>query len=105
MRELARRCTLAGLDVVEVCPADEGSQDRTALVASRVVREALGGIAIRRAARGGRRRPRLSVHPRRPASQRAPAVARRPPRARGSVSGARQPAPGRGDEVPARTRA
>jgi len=49
VRELARRCTLAGVDVVEVCPADEGSRDRTALIGSRVVREALGGVAARRA--------------------------------------------------------
>ena len=55
MRELSRRCALAGLDVVEVCPGAEGSQDRTALVASRVVREALDGVAARRAclSRGG----------------------------------------------------
>ena len=50
VRELASRCTLAGLDVVEVSPMEEGSDDRTALVASRVVRQALGGVAVRRAA-------------------------------------------------------
>jgi agmatinase len=53
VRELARRCALAGLDVVEVSPQEEGSHDPTALVASRVVREALGGIALRRAALSG----------------------------------------------------
>jgi agmatinase len=50
VRELATRCTLAGVDVVEVSPLQEGSHDPTALVASRVVRAALDGIARRRAA-------------------------------------------------------
>jgi agmatinase len=47
-RELARRLELVGLDVVEVLPTAIGSADITALVADRVVREALTGIALRR---------------------------------------------------------
>jgi len=48
-RELARRLELVGMDVVEVLPTAIGSADVTALVADRVVREALTGIAQRRA--------------------------------------------------------
>jgi len=48
-REIARRLELVGLDVVEVLPTAIGSADVTALVADRVVREALTGIAQRRA--------------------------------------------------------
>jgi hypothetical protein len=40
---------LAGADVVEVLPTAIGSADVTALVAERVVRELLTGIALRRA--------------------------------------------------------
>jgi len=47
-RELARRVELVGLDVVEVIPTAVGSADVTALVADRVVREALTGVALRR---------------------------------------------------------
>jgi agmatinase len=47
-RELARRLELVGLDVVEVIPTAVGSADVTALVADRVVREALTGVALRR---------------------------------------------------------
>jgi agmatinase len=47
-REAARRLELAGADVVEVLPAAIGSADITALVAERVVREVLTGIALRR---------------------------------------------------------
>jgi agmatinase len=49
-RELASRVTLVGLDVVEVLPASVGSADVTALVADRIVREALTGVALRRRA-------------------------------------------------------
>ena len=42
-RELARRLELVGMDVVEVLPTAIGSADVTALVADRVVREALTG--------------------------------------------------------------
>ena len=45
-RELARRLELVGMDVVEVIPTAVGSADVTALVADRVVREALTGIAL-----------------------------------------------------------
>ena len=47
-RELARRLELAGMDVVEVIPTAVGSADVTALVADRIVREALTGVALRR---------------------------------------------------------
>lgn len=47
-RELAGRLELVGVDVVEVLPTAVGSADVTALVADRVVREALTGIALRR---------------------------------------------------------
>jgi agmatinase len=47
-RELASRLELAGADVVEVLPTAVGSADVTALVAERVVREILTGLALRR---------------------------------------------------------
>jgi arginase family enzyme len=47
-REIARRLELVGMDVVEVIPTAVGSADVTALVADRVVREALTGMAVRR---------------------------------------------------------
>ncbi len=48
VRAVAERLRLVGLDVVEVIPTAVGSADITALVAERVVREALTGIACRR---------------------------------------------------------
>ena len=48
-RQIAARLEVVGVDVVEVLPAAIGSADITALVADRVVREALTGIAQRRA--------------------------------------------------------
>ena len=47
-REVARRARLVGADVVEVLPTAIGSADVTALVAERVVREILTGLALRR---------------------------------------------------------
>jgi agmatinase len=47
-REVAHRLELVGMDVVEVVPTAVGSADVTALVADRIVREALTGIALRR---------------------------------------------------------
>ena len=47
-REVAARVDLVGADVVEVLPTLIGSQDITALVAGRIARELLTGIAIRR---------------------------------------------------------
>ena len=47
-RELARRLELVGMDVVEVIPTAVGSADVTALVADRIVRETLTGVALRR---------------------------------------------------------
>jgi len=47
-RELASRLNLVGMDVVEAIPTAVGSADITALVADRIVREALTGIALRR---------------------------------------------------------
>jgi agmatinase len=50
VRELAARLDLVGADVVEVLPTAVGAADITALVADRVVRETLTGIALRRRA-------------------------------------------------------
>jgi len=47
-RELAARTRLVGADVVEVLPAAIGSADVTALVAERIVREILTGLALAR---------------------------------------------------------
>ncbi len=47
-RQIGRRLALVGVDVVEVLPTAIGSADVTALVADRIVREALTGIAQRR---------------------------------------------------------
>jgi agmatinase len=47
-REIASRTRVVGMDVVEVLPTAVASADVTALVAERVVREALTGIALRR---------------------------------------------------------
>ena len=48
MREVARRLDVVGADVVEVIPTGIGSADVTALVAGRIVRELLNGIALGR---------------------------------------------------------
>ena len=50
VRTVAAVLDLVGADVVEVIPANVGSADASALVADRIVREALTGIAQRRAA-------------------------------------------------------
>ncbi|MEY2532471.1 MAG: guanidinopropionase [bacterium] len=50
VRELAARLDLVGADVVEVLPTAVGSADITALVADRVVRETITGLALRRRA-------------------------------------------------------
>jgi len=47
-RELAQRLEVVGADVVEVIPTGLGSADITALVAERIVREILTGLALRR---------------------------------------------------------
>jgi arginase family enzyme len=47
-RTLAAELELVGMDVVEVIPTAVGSADITALVAERVVRETLTGVAMRR---------------------------------------------------------
>ena len=47
-RKLASRLDLVGADVVEVIPTAVGSADVTALVAERLVREILTGVALRR---------------------------------------------------------
>jgi agmatinase len=49
-RTVAAAVDLVGADVVEVCPSAIGSLDPTALVAERVVRELMTGIALKRAA-------------------------------------------------------
>jgi agmatinase len=48
VREVAAQVELAGFDVVEVLPSALGSADITALVAERIVREALTGLALQR---------------------------------------------------------
>jgi agmatinase len=48
VREIASRVELVGADVVEVLPQAVGSADITALIAERVVRETLTGLALRR---------------------------------------------------------
>jgi arginase family enzyme len=47
-RALGERLELVGADVVEVAPTGLGTTDVTALVADRIVRETLTGIALRR---------------------------------------------------------
>jgi agmatinase len=51
VRTVATELDLVGLDVVEVIPTAVGGADLSALVADRIVREALTGIALRRSAR------------------------------------------------------
>jgi agmatinase len=48
VRRIAEGLELVGVDVVEVIPTAPGSADITALVADRIVREALTGLALRR---------------------------------------------------------
>jgi agmatinase len=50
VRLVASELELVGVDVVEVIPTGVGSADSSALVADRVVREALTGVALRRTA-------------------------------------------------------
>ena len=45
---MASELELVGAEVVEVIPTAVGSADVTALVADRIVREILNGIALRR---------------------------------------------------------
>jgi arginase family enzyme len=47
-REVAEQVEVVGADLVEVIPTGVGSSDITALAADRIVREILGGIALRR---------------------------------------------------------
>jgi agmatinase len=47
-REICSRVQLAGMDVVEVIPTHIGSADITALVADRIVREVITGVALKR---------------------------------------------------------
>jgi agmatinase len=47
-RTAAAEMSLVGAEIVEVCPSGVGSLDTTALVAERVVREIMTGIAVRR---------------------------------------------------------
>ena len=51
-RELASRLQIVGMDVVEVIPTGVASTDVTALVAERIVREVLTGLALRRSVPG-----------------------------------------------------
>jgi agmatinase len=50
VRTVATELDLVGVDVVEVIPTGVGGADLSALVGDRIVREALTGIALRRAA-------------------------------------------------------
>jgi agmatinase len=50
VRTVAAELDLIGLDVVEVLPSRIGTDDASALIADRVLREALTGIALRRRA-------------------------------------------------------
>jgi len=50
VREVATQLDVVGADMVEVIPTSVGSADITALAADRIVREILGGIALRRKA-------------------------------------------------------
>ena len=48
VRTVAAELDLVGVDIVEVIPSSVGTDDYSALVADRVIREALTGIALRR---------------------------------------------------------
>lgn len=48
VREMAMQLELVGADAVEVIPTAAGSTDIAALVADRIVRQILSGIALRR---------------------------------------------------------
>jgi arginase family enzyme len=50
VRTVAAEVDLVGADVVEVIPAAIGTGDYSALIADRVIRETLTGLAIRRRA-------------------------------------------------------
>ena len=60
-REIASQVDVVGADVVEVLPDRIGSRDITALVAERIVREILTGVALRRAPLPARRLSREDV--------------------------------------------
>ena len=51
VREVAVQLEVIGADMVEVIPTGVGSADITALAADRIIREILGGIALRRSRR------------------------------------------------------
>src|SRR4029077_13417532 len=76
VREAASAVELAGADVVEVLPTAIGSADITALVAERLVRELLTGLALRRS----RARTATPERPTRAPSTRGWDRARRPTR-------------------------
>ena len=48
VREVAGQTEIIGADLVEVIPTSVGSSDVTSLAADRIIREILGGIALRR---------------------------------------------------------
>ncbi|MBA2713433.1 MAG: arginase family protein, partial [Rubrobacteraceae bacterium] len=48
VREVAMKLDVIGADMVEVIPTGVGSADISALAADRIVREILGGMALRR---------------------------------------------------------
>jgi agmatinase len=53
VREVAVQLEVIGADMVEVIPTGVGSADISSLAAERIVREILGGIAMRRSERTG----------------------------------------------------
>ena len=55
VRTLGAGLELVGVDVVEVIPTAVGSADVSALVADRIVRETLTGVAVRRCGNGAGR--------------------------------------------------
>jgi arginase family enzyme len=79
-REVASRANLVGADVVEVIPTAVGSADVTALVADRIVRELLTGLALRRRSAPPGQAARATASPRAARRSRAPRQA--PPRCR-----------------------
>ncbi len=69
VREVARRLELGGADLVEVIPNRVGTADSSALVADRIVREILTGIALRSGA--GQGAGALELTGRTPSAERA----------------------------------
>jgi arginase family enzyme len=65
VRTVAAEVELVGADVVEVIPTGVGTTDASALVAERVVRETLTGVAMRRRVVAGPTKGAFTSPPRR----------------------------------------